>query len=180
MAKSHNSLKLFNFQQRFTAFLSFWKRQNFISFIGIFLLLLFFAKIIGVVAGLPFESENEPIIVQDTISEDLLLGIIILVFIVPVLETFFYQYLTIFIIGKFSTNKYLQVSFSAILFGLGHLSHSLSYAIFAVFVGIVLAIGLILYKEKTNAGKAFCVTALVHGIVNLIAVLFMVLFPTLL
>ncbi|MDR0437036.1 MAG: CPBP family intramembrane metalloprotease [Bacteroidales bacterium] len=160
-------------------FLTWWRGLSFIKFTGIFLLLSFAAKV--ATAGLVFipffTIEDEPIVGLEDMEKGLPYGIAVLVALMPIVETFLYQYLPIIIVNKFSKNKYLQVFISAILFGLGHITHSISYAIFAIFTGVVLATGFILYKENHSTQKAFWVTALVHGLFNLVSVLLMLVFP---
>ena len=166
------------FRKKLSKFLTWWQKQNFVKFIGVFLLLSFIAKMaIGGLFLFPFFSiEDEPFGADRLAGSNLLFGIISLVILVPILETFLFQQLPISVVSKFSKNKYLQVFVSAVLFGITH-PYSLLYIIYTIFAGIVLATGFILYKEVHGTRKAFCVTALVHGLVNLVAVLAIIFFP---
>jgi membrane protease YdiL (CAAX protease family) len=91
--------------------------------------------------------------------------------IIPVLETFFNQYLPFKLMQSWhlTKNKYgLYIVISAIIFGLCH-CYSIQYMIFAFSVGLVLGYTYCFYSKTPKI--AFWSTTLIHGLRNSIVFL---------
>lgn len=92
---------------------------------------------------------------------------LLIIVIVPIIETFIFQYGVFKILQafKFTRSKYvIYIFISALLFGLEHW-YSIKYILFAFTAGIALAYTYYLYHK--NAIKAFWTTTLIHSLRNL-------------
>lgn len=99
------------------------------------------------------------------------LGVVLVSFIVPFIETLLYQHLPIYIIRrKISSKKSIQIISSAILFALGH-QYSLDYVIVMFLVGLVYAFGFVARYDKRGFESAYFGVAIVHCLNNSVAML---------
>lgn len=91
---------------------------------------------------------------------------LIVVIIVPIVETFIFQYLIIRILKKinFLKNRMVLVMFiSAVVFGASH-TYSIFYMFITFISGLLLAYAFIVYEDKK--ASAFWVTMAIHGLMN--------------
>lgn len=89
-------------------------------------------------------------------------------FIIPLFETFIFQWLIIYQIYESYKRKYkkqLAILLSSLLFGLSH-SYSYHYFIFTTIAGIFLATSFCYFKERTNWLSAFLYVTLIHSVSN--------------
>jgi membrane protease YdiL (CAAX protease family) len=88
--------------------------------------------------------------------------------IIPLFETFIFQWLIIYQIYESYKRKYkkqLAILLSSLLFGLSH-SYSYHYFIFTTIAGIFLATSFCYFKERTNWLSAFLYVTLIHSVSN--------------
>jgi len=100
---------------------------------------------------------------------------LIFVIIIPIFETFIYQFLIIRLLKKFNffkSRKLLVVLISAVFFGTGHI-YSIYYVFFTFVLGLPLAYAFIIYEDKKVS--AFWVTTAIHGLINGVSVVIVTL-----
>lgn len=125
-----------------------------------------------IVIGLFTDDIGEPAFIDNgSLVEALFLALIF----APLLETFIYQTLIIFILRMFNgiKNKPIVIIFiSAIIFGISH-SYSIFYVGFATIVGVLLAYSYMVFLERKES--SFWVTTAIHFMRNLPLSLLLVL-----
>ncbi len=155
-------------QQKIQPILNWWSNQKTVPFILIFIALMYVGRILLLPIYFLDDSVNlHPSVSLEKSFIEMFIRVCVLT---PLLETLIYQQFIIYLTEKFTTNKYLQVLFSALIFGLSHWS-SIVYIVFAFFQGIVLATGFLLLKNTRGVKTAFVITSIVHAIVNSAATL---------
>jgi len=101
--------------------------------------------------------------------DSMLEQIALAVFLAPIAETYFIQYLIITTILKYSKgNTLLALLISAIVFGLSHY-YSIPYIVKTFFAG--LTFGTLFLSQKPNFNKAFIYVLITHASYNLFAVI---------
>jgi len=122
--------------------------------------------VLGIIIGAVYpelDTENTPDFTKSTGH------IVIATCIGPLLETFIFQMLPVWIVNRFITkNIWIQILPSAILFGCAH-TYFLAYVIAMIFLGVILALGFCIYQRKFNYKKAFWYIALLHASHNIVA-----------
>lgn len=92
------------------------------------------------------------------------------VFVAPIFETFFLQQLPIYFAKKMKMKYIGQMIISSAFFASVHFSHGISHGVSEGLVGGVFLAFAYLTFEKKSRLKAFCVTATIHSLVNLVIV----------
>jgi len=117
-------------------------------------------------------DEDTSLLVKTSIEEgNLLLSFFSSCIGVPIIETFIFQSLPMFLIGRYISKKSCwKVIGSAILFGAAHY-FNVSYMIIAFSMGLVFAYSIVLYEKHHNIVEATLVVMFVHGLRNGIALL---------
>ena len=154
-------------------FCIWWSNKEFVGFVGIFFILALFARLISIIpsfiSSILFPVEESVSRAEEIISNDgVVLSFFMLCIIVPILETLIFQHVAIYFIKKRTKKTYLQILFSAILFGVFH-PYSFSYIIFATLMGGVFATGFFFYKRTKGTKMAILATSVTHGLSNLIS-----------
>lgn len=96
--------------------------------------------------------------------------------IIPLIETFIFQYLIIEYVGnikKFKDKKFLIAVISAVAFSLSHYYNAF-YIFYSFILGLFLAYTYILYKNKGK--NPFIVVMILHALRNLITTLILTFF----
>ena len=136
----------------------------------IFILVFFFPSVLlgAITTFLP-----EPDMAGSFATESIVLDLLIAVIVVPLLETLLFQSLIIEIICKIikrpRKNIYIAVIVSSLAFALNH-TYSLSYVIFAFFVGIIYALAYYLGRYRKEGG--IILVFILHAMDNLAASLY--------
>lgn len=138
------------------------------SFIGIF-----FNVVISLIANYyigSIVSHDNELNTKENLSIG---GLFFSITITPLIETFLFQYLPIFVICKRIIERnnvksyVLAIVFSAFLFGVAHMFFSLAYGILAIIMGLyfgyIAVVSQILRKEKINI---FISVYTVHALIN--------------
>jgi len=136
----------------------------------IFILVFFFPSVLlGAITTFLPEPDMTGSFVTDSIVLDLLIAVIV----APLLETLLFQSLIIEIICKIikrpRRNIYIPVIASSLAFALNH-TYSLSYVIFAFFVGIIYALAYYLGRYRKEGG--IILVFILHAMDNLAASLY--------
>ncbi|MDR1975264.1 MAG: CPBP family intramembrane metalloprotease [Bacteroidales bacterium] len=107
----------------------------------------------------------------DFIQKYGIIGCIIFTSIVaPIVETFIFQWLPIWLLCKIKRIPYwIPIVVSSALFGWAHLSYSVYYMIIIMAVGYVYALLFVVYKIKKRNSVAFWFVTLLHALANLTA-----------
>ncbi len=155
-------------QQKIQIILNWWSNQKTIPFTLIFIALMYVSRIL--LLPIYFLDDSVNLHPSFSLEKNFIEMFITACVLAPLLETLLCQQFIIYLTEKFTTNKYLQVLFSAFIFGLSHWS-SIMYIVFAFFQGIVLATGFLLLKNTKGVKIAFVITAIVHSIANFAATL---------
>lgn len=84
----------------------------------------------------------------------------------PLFETLLFQLLPIRIVLKINSNwQFLAIIISAALFSINHI-FSITYTVYGLFVGIILATSYLVFMYKKNNVYAFFMVTLIHFIWN--------------
>jgi len=145
-----------------------FKNINRITFILVltflmFLILLVFNLTLNFIEFKDIEWFDSRILKNHSIIYRFLCGVLL----VPIIETFLYQFLPYSLLNKvyfFKNRNYLILLISALIFGASH-CYSLFYTIYGFFQGIVLMFGYMIRIKSDN--KTFYVIALCHSLLNL-------------
>lgn len=155
-------------------FIKWWSKQNFVCFTATYfgLSYLFVLPLIILLIFLyifvPEVTDTLTDVVGNKITDKGLAWTLISTCIItPIRETFIYQMFIIYIVKDLKIR--FQVLISALIFALVHFYDPL-YILRIFPVGIVLALGYILMKKRSNATLAFLSTAIVHSLINLVAI----------
>lgn len=104
-------------------------------------------------------------------SSSLIIKLLVGCIVVPICETFLFQWLPIKVLRYFIKDKdYIIILISAVLFGIDHY-YSIWYSIEAFLVGIVLAYAFVMCERRKDSPIA--VVAIIHGLKNLVATVFL-------
>lgn len=154
--------------------LSWWNEKESIPFLAVFILLIFVIRlcIVPVLYLIP-ELGALDILKPNGIQAQMETFISVCLM-VPILETLITQHFVIHLMNYITKRRFLQVFVSALIFGLTHWSTG-AYMVFAFFVGLVLATGFIILKEKKGLKHAFWITVWAHSIANFISLFVVVL-----
>ncbi|MEP7109171.1 MAG: CPBP family intramembrane glutamic endopeptidase [Ferruginibacter sp.] len=158
------NLSIQNIFQRLNKF--FFKR-TFIKQIGWF----YISTWVLTILFLPLMYMTQNLFGEDNAGPDIKYWLLIIT-IVPVIETFLFQYGIFKICNRIQATKRnngLIILISAFIFGLMH-TYSIGYMIFGFSMGIVLAY--VFYFYSHHPRKAFWTTSLIHALRNLTALLF--------
>jgi len=111
--------------------------------------------------------------------EDYLVGIplylklIIVALITPLIETFVFQFLVIYLLLRFTRFPlWAVICISALIFGLAH-TYSVYYMLYAFVGGVIYAVAFAACKQKKGYFFAFWIVVLIHGLFNAIGTLIM-------
>lgn len=145
-------------------YLTLKKKSFFQSFLISFILLiwsLIFAVIlvdfidIHSTGFIPFKSRLEELIM--------------IVFVGPVFETLFFQFLIMYQVYesyKGKNQKIVAIFISSLLFGLSHW-YNIYYVMSATIMGLILSSGFCFFKEKTNNISAIFYIIIAHSLFNI-------------
>ena len=155
-------------------FTKWWRNQNFFVFSIVTVLLSSFIVLpFGIFSDIFFPEWFLQVeeITENKISEHptFLSSFLVLCIIVPILETFLFQHITINLIELITKNKYVLVIVSALLFGFSHY-FNVVYFITTTLIGFVYAAAYIIGKRHKSKTFAFWSVALAHAIQNLIVI----------
>jgi len=119
----------------------------------------------------------EPDMTGSFSTESIVLDLLIAVIVVPLLETLLFQSLIVEIICKIikrpRKNLYIAVIVSSLAFALNH-TYSLSYVIFAFFVGVIYALAYYLGRYRKEG--AIILVFILHAMDNLLSSLYNLIF----
>ena len=167
------------FMQNNLSLSSFYNWLGKLKFIPFVFVILLFSYIIFI-PFLIFEffvpniAENLTDVAQKVIEKEkgFLGAFIVSCIIVPVLETFLLQFLPIQTLQKFFKQSILfPILISAMLFALTHF-YDILYVILMFLIGIVYAVGFVVYGKQRTVRHAFWAIALAHSLANCINLLF--------
>lgn len=155
-------------------FSKWWRNQNFFVFSIVTVLLSSFIVLpFGIFSDIFFPEWFLQVeeITENKISEHptFFSSFLVLCIIVPILETFLFQHITINLIELIIKNKYVLVIVSALLFGVSHY-FNLIYFIIITSVGFIYAIAYIIGKKHRSKTFAFWSVTFAHAIHNLIVI----------
>lgn len=125
--------------------------------------------VISFLITLPFEAFLEDINFINKQTEWHIMRIIFACSISPILETLCFQLLPIQIASSYLKfdNKLYPILISATMFGVMHFQ-SLLYIICAFLVGIIFALGFIIYRDSKGIKMAVIAISIVHALRNII------------